>query len=151
VIYYLAQKYSGSEEQAFRDACLWVSELRAKKAVVFSPILHTHPYDINTPLAHENEDYVAWDLAICEGFLKPVTYSSYANVAKNLPDFNEGLTMLFAASCFNNQFDENGIMMDDEQWEWASKGAKTEYNWAKKHHVRCLLLEPFLEGKEVEI
>jgi len=73
---------------------------------------------------------------------------------------NQGLTMLFDDSCFkpfprefNNTppYIDECIDIDGILCKWNSTGAKMEYDWAKKHYVRCLLLKPFLEGKEVEI
>ncbi len=163
MIYYLAQKYSGCEEIAFYVAVLTTKRLRQMGKVVFSPILHTHPYDaelqrhismlkdcyFNTDFTlpdleeyQKTEDYVAWDLALCEGWLRNDYYDD-ADPYMKINLFDSGLTMLFASSCFDSEMVNVRI--------WASEGARKEYQWAKAHNVKCLLLEPFLNGEEVEV
>lgn len=176
IVYYLAQAYTNHEQLSFFEAIRDSGKLRKRGHTVFSHIMHNHQYSIeiyqkdNGILdAPDKEDYLQWDLALCEGWLQHDSThemeriectnigksqsecSKYKDCPECPVNYDSGLVMLFAPSCFNNQYDENGALKDDEQWEWASKGAKREYDWAKAHHVKCLLLEPFLEGKEVLI
>jgi len=221
MIYYLAQAYT-SDRDAFPKAVEWTAVLRSMGFVIFSPILHTHPYhrhlgrdrdpkvcgfcghtlhikcpstipdqvcDTDACPYRKDEDYVAWDLALCDGWLKQdATFGIKGFCKETFPRecrqwdrddpkcweecmgrterrFDSGLTLLFAPSCFSTWdklWDNEDFMYCDrfaytdaseqDHW-WISKGAKIEYDWAKAkaHHVRCLLLEPFLQGNEVEI
>ena len=154
MIYYLAQAYSNNPTQAYHDAVYWVNMLREKcKVAVFSPILHTHHYHLDSPeILAEFEDYVAWDLAllsamcinlkdICELCYDPAFFCNTCKKTKYQPN----ITLLFAPTCFSF------LAFKMLETKWASKGAEREYEFAKEHHIRCLLLEPFLKGEEVEI
>lgn len=197
MIYYLAQKYTGIEEQAKNDAQNWVgslvnlicSKMRWGIDGIFSPVMHTHQFDVEYGRSCINLDYVGWDLALCAGFLcnngnrsvcpdcggqlyhelrsdehiclKCGLHSDQQETSWN--QYDSGLTMLFAPTCFEqishmtscdwNMAKGGKPSCDGYSIKWASKGAKAEYDWAKDptHNVRCLLLEPFLDGKEVEI
>ena len=73
--------------------------------------------------------------------------------------YEPNLIFLFAPNCFGpsilsetepeKYYAYNGGG-GNEYW-WKSKGAKEEYTWAKAHQVKCLLLEEFVKGNEVEI
>jgi len=170
MIYYLAQKYSGNESQAFFEAIRDSAKLRQKNYIVFSPIMHNHQFDVEIYKGNRwtlmqpsgKEDYYEWDLALCAGMLKndgmrcsrdgcDESRNYQCDQCEYRRLFDSGLTMLFAPSCFIHQKYIAWTLNDEDFINWDSKGAKMEYGWAKQHHVRCLLLEPFLEGKEVEI
>jgi hypothetical protein len=138
-VYYLAQKYGGIEEEAFLSAVLWTAHLRKSGHTVFSPILHTHAYEIElktinkrvNPQVDYEEDYVKWDLDVCEAMVSD-------------------LTMLFAPSCFKDPTTVTGshlrrygpkLHVPEEMWN--SKGAFQEYCWAKQRAVPCMLLVEF--------
>ena len=70
------------------------------------------------------------------------------------------LTMLFAPTCFRDLSVEAVPIelaitipgsVQPQYCFWVSKGAKAEYDWAKAHHVKCLLLNEFLAGREVAL
>jgi hypothetical protein len=147
-MYYLAQKYRGIEEQAFLDAKRWTYILQfIKKVSVFSPIMYSHvlcqhiiDLDLIRPI--KNIDWLKYDLDYCQRWL------------------NSGLVMLFAPTCFvlpdTCQNDETELACHTDgcyhcRKYWASKGAHQEYDWGKANKVRCLLLDEFIAGKEVEI
>ena len=163
MIYYLAQAYSNNPTQAYHDAVYWVNMLREKcKVAVFSPILHTHHYHLDSPeILAEFEDYVAWDLAllsamcinlkdICELCYDPAFFCNTCKKTKYQPN----ITLLFAPTCFHNLLPMQEAVSKKPITligNWDSKGAQRAYAFAKDHHIRCLLLDPFLAGKEVEI
>ncbi len=89
---------------------------------------------------------------------------------KDYQKYDSNLTILFADSCFDYNKPTNNLTPKkiekgfskeyncetttktyDGLYFFDSKGAKKEYLWAKKNHVRCLKLEEFLKGNEVEI
>jgi hypothetical protein len=94
---------------------------------------------------------------LADGWLKGVWCGSKNGCHKSMNNecltcehhekFDSGLTLLFASSCYENlvQVGKHNVV------SFISAGAKRKHQWAKDHHVRCLLLEPFLEGNEVEI
>lgn len=74
-IYYLAHPWAYHPNQSFTNAVNWTSQLRQKGLVVFSPILHTHPYwerlMSERSLEYiENEDWLQWDFDLIEGMMK---------------------------------------------------------------------------------
>lgn len=128
MIYYLAHKYRGMEEQSFRNAVYWTNLLRQRELTVFSPILHTHPYleegkqwmdgkELDCLLG---EQWLEWDLGILEGM--------------------KSVTILMAGDAFEG---------DGEDRVWLSKGCEIEYNWAKSHNKDVLMLEIFLLGRNL--
>jgi hypothetical protein len=160
----LAQAYSNDPISAISDAIKWTRNLRNKDYVVLSPILHTHHYHIaNLKLNPDHtDDYVAWDLALLAAMCLPLfTFDAglhletcVVTMDKTPLDYQPLITMLFAPTCFSfptefllNHDDLFDLMTFDTTWE--SKGAQREYQFAKTHHIKCLLLEPFLAGKEV--
>ena len=166
MIYYLAQAYSNNPTQAYHDAVYWVNMLREKcKVAVFSPILHTHHYHLDSPeILAEFEDYVAWDLAILEAMCVEQPISNhfvdaclhatwcYEDIKKEW--YQPKIVMLFAPTCFHNLLPMQEAVSKKPITligNWDSKGAQRAYAFAKDHHIRCLLLDPFLAGKEVEI
>jgi hypothetical protein len=96
----------------------------------------------------------------------------------NCEIYQKRVVMLFAPTCFHYEYDRsqatykmkdgtdkiikntdlpedifNSNIKDgpfyDKMLIWDSKGAQREYEFAQDHHIKCLLLEPFLAGKEV--
>lgn len=168
-VYYLAQAYSTNPIKSWQDAVAWTAQLREMGKTVLSPILHTHHYHLETkdwvcrciskyiinnckvgmcetvrcPHVDWKEDYVAWDLAILDAMDK------------------QRLVMLFAPTCFYakllchcddlGSYDILSCVPTHCSLPWESRGAEQEYVWAKTHGVKCVLLEPFLQYKEVEI
>ncbi len=124
MIYYLAQKYTGMEQEAYDIACFCYHQLVKQGYTVFSPILHSHSFhkDYAKPLKLRL-NYVKLDLDIVE-------------------NFDTNCVMLFHLSCFKLL---NGLEV------FASKGAEKEYNYAKRSGIHCYRLEPFLNGRKIEI
>ena len=76
MIYYLAHPYSDNPKLSQGFAENYTMELIQKGFTVFSPILHTHHFEMSMRRKHDNvkskwdaPDYVAWDLKIIEGFM----------------------------------------------------------------------------------
>ena len=74
MIYYLAHPWKFHPNQSFTNAVNWTCQLRRKGLVVFSPILHTHPYweRVMSERSLEyikNENWLEWDLALMEGMM----------------------------------------------------------------------------------
>ncbi len=91
--------------------------------------------------------------------------------------YDSGLTMLFASTCFQyigwkclhcgemcqitRNYATEIYCSKCNDWNlkqdcpktiiWTSSGAEKEWQWAKKHFVKCLKLDPFLEGQNVYI
>lgn len=73
-ILYIAHPWTFNPEKSFINAVAWVYELRLRGLIVFSPILHTHPYwkhlkSIYVDSYLKNEDWLDWDLKIIGGFM----------------------------------------------------------------------------------
>ena len=177
MIYYLAQAYSNNPTEAHKNAVWWTYQLRLRNLAVLSPILHTHPYHVEVsthpmdqvdPMMEweqlkadqkaylKREDYVQWDLAICAAMLVPEIRGISNGKVIVVPEVQPNLTMLFAPTCFT--FDAEYFRNCDDihdtltfESSWASKGAKAEYEFAKKKNVKCLLLTEFFAGREVAL
>lgn len=67
-------------------------------------------------------------------------YNDYLIEFEQKEIFDSVLTMIFAPDCCN--------FLNKQAIDWYSKGAETEYNWAKKHYVKCVLLEDVLNKPE---
>ena len=103
-VYYIPQKYLGREKDAVNEAFRIMKFLRESGKVPFSPIAHTHFYHeyhkIHSITSVFDEDYVGWDLDICEA-LKP------------------NLIMLFSSSCLKDgEWDSKGAKME---YDWANR------------------------------
>jgi len=115
-------------EESFMIACDMYHKLVSKGHRVFSPILHSHHfYEMYGKQANPKHDYVKLDLEIVEEF--------------------RNIVFLFHKSCFSEMLLPGG----NEILEWKSKGSKRKYKYAKFNQIKCLKLEPFLKGEEVEI
>jgi len=137
VILYLAQSYSKypqvtSEDvlihQAYRNAVIWKSKLWDLGFECYSPICDTHP--MHLAMGKPNIDYVKHDLAIVEAMIPNVV-------------------MVFADDCLSYRgidFDDSTLFVDEKK----SKGAKTEYDFAVKNHIRCIRLTELLEKKKID-
>jgi len=140
MIYYLAHPYGQytDKEQTWEYAREWTEKLRSVGCIVFSPILHTHCYDINRKMNFK-EDYLDWDLKIIEGFMDKPSWGI-------MQKYNQGVTILMSNTAWGlvSTFDEDPML-------WFSKGCEKEYKFAKENDIRVLRLEEFLEGKEIEI
>jgi hypothetical protein len=178
-VYYLAQKYSGCEAEAFEYALKISNQLISDGFLVFSPIAYSHLIHCYTNAY--KVDWVAFDLRFITQFLKyDADCCQYLKCTEDIEcihelnkdafkemdwdynpcdgcelyherQFDSGLVLLFADSCFTDMTSLLKVRNFTLPYFWASKGAKQEYDWAKAHHVRCLLLEPFMVGTEVEI
>ena len=151
--HYLGQGYTNNpqgEEAAFQFALKVCYILEHELGVkVISPIRQSHPqWQYIKKNNHPHPPHEFWmsrDLALCKALL--VKQSKYDKDSEKFVRITDiGLTMLFAENCFYPCEYIDGKYCFD----WLSKGAEIEYDWAKDNYVRCLLLEPFLKGKEVE-
>jgi hypothetical protein len=152
MIYYLAQGYSFHPDLAIMQAQEWTQQLLTKGYTVFSPIMHTHYYDCRF---HDGTDYVAWDLALLAAMCKPLVYVAELDEGDK---YQPNVCMLFAMTCFslcNPDECLNAsrplIIIEGKRYHWMSEGAQREYEFAKEKHIRCLLLDPFLNNEEVEL
>lgn len=87
-VYYLSHPYTGNPKESFQNAVDWTGLLRAKyEVVVFSPILHTHQFHLesckrlkavdkfgasNKVIDEEinhRMDYICWDLALLKALM----------------------------------------------------------------------------------
>jgi len=146
MIYYLAHPWKNNPSLSFTNAVAWTQQLRSMGKVIFSPILHTHPYWLSLKnlsskgdaeyLAHE--EWLDWDLALMEGFLNHDD-DYYINTGEIIK-YDSGLTVLLSRTAYDMGMEH-----------WYSSGCKEEYLWAKQHHVRVLELESFLQGVEVDL
>ena len=111
MILYLAQKYSGIEEGSFMEAVRLTRHLINRGYTVFSPILHTHPYDLVIRAEGRVLDwhyYMGWDKALIKDM---------------------DCMVVFAPSCFKDgKYDWNNFI---------SKGAKVEYHYAQSLGKKC--------------
>ena len=134
--YYLAHPWSNNPAQSFQNAVKWTRQLREMQLIVFSPILHTHPYwkelkaEIEyTDVEKENneyikkEDWLEWDLAIL-GSLK-------------------NAVVLMSDTAFH--FDYNAIGAE-HKIVFNSKGCEKEYWYAIANEIPVYVLEDFLQG-----
>lgn len=174
-IYYISNPYRGNEEGSWVQAARATTELRKRGLIVFSPVMHTHNYD-ERGFSLENEDWLAWDLALMEGMLQgdggkyrigeycPIhqdnvllnaTQGWWCDICKKIISesqikyeyelhYDSRLVVLLSRTAYTNFEMPAGMSFD-------SHGCKTEYEWAKQHHVRVLVLEDFLEGREVDL
>jgi len=138
MIYYLAQKYSGTaeeEEERYQLALKMRVKLELELGlIVYAPISDSHgfwQYIKNNGLPHPpHEFWLKRDLAICEALLCP-QYTYDSEMDDWIRGFDANLTMVFI----------NG-------WQ-GSKGAEIEYMWAEDNYVRHLSVDMLI--KEVEI
>ena len=161
MIYYLAQGYSFHPDLAIMQAQDWTQQLLTKGFPVYSPIMHTHYYDCRF---HDGTDYLGWDLQLLEAMCLPVINNEIYGVFMNTQwdivkyQYQPNVTLLFAPTCFslcNPDECLNAsrplVIIEGKRYHWMSGGAQREYEFAKEHHIRCLLLEPFLGGTEIDI
>ena len=152
MIYYLAHPYSDNPLLAWHNAYEWTASLREQGLVVFSPILHTHHFHMEFKRETGTEDqyinelikYVEWDLDILDHMdVTAVTILlSKTAYEKNSGDFSDVIGV-----------GDPTIWPDPNTWciNWLSSGCKKEYDWAKKHSIRVLELEAFLQSTEIEL
>ena len=125
--YYLAHPWSNNPAQSFQNAVKWTRQLREMQLIVFSPILHTHPYWlelrdlINRGLYQE--DWLKWDLGIL-GSLK-------------------NAVVLMSDTAFH--FDYN-VIGAEHKIVFNSKGCEKEYWYAIANEIPVYVLEDFLQG-----
>ena len=156
------------EHQAFRNACEWMKKLYDLGFEVFSPILHTHAFHMY--LGKPHIDYVAHDLAMIAGWCRHDT--KYECHPENLHkgstcpcgwhgghkpeiedrmgcnrNYDSGIVLVFAEDTLSLRQLNKGYGNIDEEWfvdESKSRGAKAEFDFAIKNHIRCIRLEEVL-------
>jgi hypothetical protein len=66
--------YAKDPIKSFERSRRIVEYLRRSSVIVFSPILHTHPYHLacREKNPDHNDDYYSWDFGIYDGFRRPV-------------------------------------------------------------------------------
>lgn len=187
MIWYLAHPWSNDPNQSFRNAIHWTFQLRLSGLNVFSPILHIHPYwkylknnevvYFDYPVKNaqnldnykQNEDWLAWDLALLKAFMKGDGGLFEGLCGEDYEMDDSGVTILLSRTAFGlpnlleslNDYYKDICEKDlqkfqaikEKIWEdiWYSSGCRTEYEFAKAHHIRVLELEAFLEGREVDL
>ena len=131
MIYYLAHPWAFNPNKSFENAVNWTSQLRQKGIIVFSPILHTHPYWQQLMMSEsleyvENEDWLDWDLKLIEGFSNGDGHAQYgvcsgcgrkqgykknfwclwcdSDVIEQPAQFDTGITVLMDASAIGKDF-----------------------------------------------
>jgi len=147
MIYYLAHPYEGQEESSFAKAQKWTFQLQQQGHTVFSPIMHSHPFytGLATYGVLRPVDFIQWDLALLEGWCVNKDYVApygICEVGSELLIYQPKITILMSRTAYDGKCYERN---------WHSKGCRREYEFAKEHHIRVLLLEDFVEGKEVEL
>jgi hypothetical protein len=108
-------------------------------------------------------DYVAYDLALLQSWLKQDNTHT-VRCSKKKREYDSGLLMAFCPSCFQDIShkysgmdrqliaDQNlGFYSNHKCFEWTSKGAKTEFDFAKANYVECVLAESLYNGKRERI
>jgi hypothetical protein len=179
-IYYIAHPYSDNPEQSWNNACEWTSYLRNKGYILFSPILHTHPFhehvmkvcQYSSKFLNKKFKYVEWDLDILNALMAGdgcVTYycqdCGHSNVSDQDPlticelchqtmppsyHYDSKLVVLLSKNAYEMTF----VTGDINNWvisKWLSTGCEKEYEFAKKHYIQILELEAFLAGVETEL
>lgn len=89
---------------------------------------------LNNDSKHQCFNYQNKGSCPCEFFNHDATDKEFCQ-----REFDSGVVLAFLPSCFNHNETD-----DREQWDWQSKGAKIEYDFAKKHHIECVLAESLL-------
>jgi hypothetical protein len=168
--YYMAQPYKSNPVQSFNQAVTWVLLLRNSGYNVFSPILHTHHYDlsIKSMLKREKEQkgsippalvktietetYYAWDLEMlkgCDGLLLANTAYEYrvscssCGSTKNIGE----LMQSGKKSCCDKRTMKGPIVL-----HWNSIGCRDEYRYAKwVLHIPVYELQSFINGEIIDL
>ena len=108
-------------------------------------------------------DYLAYDCALIQGWLKydvgchakgnedPVKCLEFqfgCDKCEFWSNYDSGVLLAFCPSCFHYKSSTYTYIKEDPLL-WDSKGAKTEYDFAKQNHVECVLVDS-LFGQEKE-
>ena len=180
-IYYLSNPYRGNEEGSWIQAARAMTKLRERGLTVFSPIMHTHHYDVEG-FSNPAEDWLAWDLALMDGMMKSDgcwQYVACCDHAPNndkigarcpicrslldiIPHYDSQLVMLLSKIAYVDDLTMPLIeyynlwqshQINDVQWKalWKSTGCCLEYQRAKAKFVRVMVLEDFENGVEMDL
>ena len=130
-IYYLALPYSSNPKLSQGMSENYTNRLIELGHIMFSPVMHTHTFDINMQKKHKNvnqpwlpPDYVAWDLKIMEGFMKEDGGCEHncPVCGKKLYSWNGGKNIIYRCmSTGPSQYEWNGpkfVENDHGEWNW---------------------------------
>jgi hypothetical protein len=167
VQYYLISKYAGRESQSFEENCKAYAALTSKGFHVFSPIMHTHPFEEwrqGCPLK------IDVDVGDCPFIAQESIHCNNCPERPKMPDYLAGDLALLEDLC-NNIHETTGLIHNGEhsyilkyqpkvvavvlpsaiptiQWiieggvinKDHSNGAREEYLYCKAHHILVIPL-----------
>lgn len=171
-IFYLAHPYSNNPECNYQSVCFYMDQLLLKGLTVFSPIHHTHHYDLHakaclTEEAYQKINYIEWDLKLITGFMKWDGHQEFKHYMSDQiwqsQKYDSGIILLLHKSAYEENMGDFETVIGEggdptiypnpnrKCINWLSEGCRQEYNFAKKHHIRVLDLDAFINKKEIEL
>lgn len=167
---YVAQPYKKNPTLSYEQAVLWVALLRAKNYYPFSPVLHTHNYDLSCKrlLSKEKEkkgaihpmilkalhaeDYYRWDLHLMRGctqmLLSKDAYEYRVSCAScgSVQSMAE-LQQKGKKTCCKARAMKGPLVL-----HWVSIGCRDEFHFAKwVLDIPIYELQSFIDGELIDL